>query len=156
MTVAGRYARALSVVPASEALHEADLFCQQSAAQAALPENGGGRRAPGDHAASRLAAPASPGSAATAARGLASASVASCPWLNQSLSVSQRVHLLLAQMTLADKISMVTGAGFSEPYVFYISAIPRLCVPAMGQEDGPVGVGRRPHRRDAEARRGSA
>src|SRR5260370_42115482 len=88
-----------------------------------------------------LALPASPGSAATAARGSGSASVASCPWLNQSLSVSQRVHLLLAQMTLAEKINMVTGAGVSEPYVFYISAIPRLCVPAMGQEDGPVGVG---------------
>ena len=88
-----------------------------------------------------VALPASPGSAATAARGSGSASVASCPWLSQSLSVSQRVHLLLAQMTLADKINMVTGAGFSEPYVFYISAIPRLCIPAMGQEDGPVGVG---------------
>lgn len=49
--------------------------------------------------------------------------------------------MLMAQMTLADKINMVTGAGFSEPYVFYISAIPRLCVPAIGEEDGPVGVG---------------
>ena len=49
--------------------------------------------------------------------------------------------MLMAQMTLADKINMVTGAGFSEPYVFYISAIPRLCIPAIGEEDGPVGVG---------------
>ena len=49
--------------------------------------------------------------------------------------------MLLAQMTLADKINMVTGAGTSEPYVFYISAIPSLCVPAIGEEDGPVGVG---------------
>jgi beta-glucosidase len=65
----------------------------------------------------------------------------SCPWLNQSLPVPDRVHLLLGQMTLADKINMVTGAGFSEPYVFYISAIPSLCVPAIGEEDGPVGVG---------------
>ena len=65
----------------------------------------------------------------------------SCPWLNQSLPVDQRVQLLLAQMTLANKINMVTGAGFSEPYVFYVSAIPSLCVPAIGEEDGPVGVG---------------
>jgi beta-glucosidase len=64
-----------------------------------------------------------------------------CPWLNQSLPVGQRVHLLISQMTLADKINMVTGAGFSEPYVFYISGIPSLCVPPMGQEDGPLGVG---------------
>jgi beta-glucosidase len=65
----------------------------------------------------------------------------SCPWLNQSLPVSQRVQMLLAQMSLADKVNMVTGAGFSEPYVFYISAIPSLCIPAIGEEDGPVGVG---------------
>src|ERR1700756_2346966 len=69
------------------------------------------------------------------------ADTASCPWLNQSLPVSQRVSLLMAQMTLADKINMVTGAGFSEPYVFYIAAIPSLCIPAIGEEDGPVGVG---------------
>ena len=49
--------------------------------------------------------------------------------------------MLLSQMTLPDKINMVTGGGFSEPYVFYISAIPSLCIPAIGEEDGPVGVG---------------
>src|SRR5258708_5162255 len=88
-----------------------------------------------------LAVSASPASAVRAARGSASASEASCPWLNQSLPVSQRVHMLLAQMTLANKISEVTGAGFSEPYVFYISAIPSLCIPAIGEGDGPVGGG---------------
>ena len=51
------------------------------------------------------------------------------------------MSLLLSQMTLADKINEVTGAGTSEPYVFYISAIPSLCIPAIGEEDGPVGVG---------------
>src|SRR6185312_15908220 len=71
----------------------------------------------------------------------ATASAPSCPWLSQSLPVSQRVQMLLAQMSLANKINMVTGAGFSEPYVFYISAIPSLCIPAIGEEDGPVGVG---------------
>ena len=60
----------------------------------------------------------------------ATASAPSCPWLSQSLPVSQRVQMLLAQMSLANKINMVTGAGFSEPYVFYISAIPSLCIPA--------------------------
>ena len=89
-----------------------------------------------------------PASAAPAARGASSASgsraagsTANCPWLNQSLPISQRVHMLMAQMTLANKINEVTGGGTSEPYVFYIPAIPSLCVPAMGQEDGPVGVG---------------
>ena len=82
---------------------------------------------------------ASTGPARAAARPAASSS--SCPWLNQSLPVSQRLRMLMAKMTLADKINMVTGAGTSEPYVFYISAIPGLCIPAMGEEDGPVGVG---------------
>jgi beta-glucosidase len=80
-----------------------------------------------------LAAPA-----AIAPRASASSS---CPWLNQSLGVGQRLQLLMSQMTLGDKINMVTGAGFSEPYVFYISGIPSLCIPPMGQEDGPLGVG---------------
>jgi len=91
-----------------------------------------------------LAALADPSSgAAVAARATArvTADTASCPWLNQSLPVQRRVSMLMAQMTLADKINMVTGAGTSEPYVFYISAIPSLCVPAIGEEDGPLGVG---------------
>src|SRR6201996_2337891 len=85
-----------------------------------------------------LAALAAPASGAAAQ---ATAATAACPWLNQSLPVAQRVSLLMAQMTLADKINMVTGAGTSEPYVFYIAAIPSLCVPAIGEEDGPLGVG---------------
>jgi beta-glucosidase len=92
-------------------------------------------------AASASAGSASTGSAPARGMARAAASSASCPWLNQSLTVSQRVQMLLAKMTLADKINMVTGAGTSQPYVFYISAIPSLCIPAMGEEDGPVGVG---------------
>jgi beta-glucosidase len=91
-----------------------------------------------------LAAFASPASGAVAQPGgtaRATAGPASCPWLNQSLPVAQRVSMLMAQMTLADKVNMVTGAGTSEPYVFYIAAIPSLCIPAIGEEDGPVGVG---------------
>ena len=82
-----------------------------------------------------LAAPASGAAAQT------TAAPAACPWLNQSLPVAQRVSLLMAQMTLPDKINMVTGGGTSQPYVFEIPAIPSLCVPAMGEEDGPLGVG---------------
>jgi beta-glucosidase len=77
----------------------------------------------------------------SAARARGAASDASCPWLNESLPISERVGMLMSRMTLADKINEVTGAGTSEPYVFYISAIPSLCVPAIGEEDGPVGVG---------------
>jgi beta-glucosidase len=90
-------------------------------------------------------APAGAATGATAtgakAAALTAATNPACPWLNQSLSVGQRTRMLLKAMTLADKINMVTGAGFSEPYVFYIAGIPSLCVPAIGEEDGPVGVG---------------
>ena len=49
--------------------------------------------------------------------------------------------MLLAQMTLANKITVVEGQGTSEPYVFYMAAQPALCIPALGLEDGPNGVG---------------
>ncbi|HEX3959255.1 MAG TPA: glycoside hydrolase family 3 C-terminal domain-containing protein [Trebonia sp.] len=89
-----------------------------------------------------LAALAAPSSgAAVQATARTTADTTACPWLNQSLPVQKRVSMLMAQMTLPDKINMVTGAGTSEPYVFYISAIPSLCVPAIGEEDGPLGVG---------------
>jgi beta-glucosidase len=64
-----------------------------------------------------------------------------CPWLNRSRPVSRRVAMLLARMTLADKMHMVAGAGADEPYLFFIPAIPGLCIPAIGMQDGPLGVG---------------
>jgi len=85
--------------------------------------------------------PAGAPASASAAGATGSPASAACPWLNQSLSVSKRVTMLLSAMTLDDKINMVTGAGTSEPYVFEIAAIPSLCIPAMGEEDGPNGVG---------------
>jgi beta-glucosidase len=91
-------------------------------------------------AAAALAAPLAL-AGCTASAPAAAPNAASCPWLDQSLPVRQRVQMLLSQMTLPDKINMVTGAGSSEPYVFYIAAIPSLCIPAIGEEDGPVGVG---------------
>src|SRR5262245_60409459 len=81
------------------------------------------------------AALASPAAASTAAAS------PGCPWLNQSLPISQRVRLLLSKMTLANEITMVEGQGTSQPYVFYMAAQPSLCIPAMGLEDGPLGVG---------------
>jgi beta-glucosidase len=68
------------------------------------------------------------------------AATATCPWVTSRAPVSQRVAQLMSQMTLDDEISMVEGHGSSNPYVFYTPAIPALCIPAVGEEDGPAGV----------------
>jgi beta-glucosidase len=89
-----------------------------------------------------LASPGAPAAATTGGRALpAGDSLAKCPWLNQKLSIPTRVRMVLSRMTLADEIRMVEGQGTSQPYVFYMAAQPAFCMPAMGLEDGPVGVG---------------
>jgi beta-glucosidase len=65
---------------------------------------------------------------------------AGCPWVTSTAPVGQRVSQLMGHMTLADKITLVEGHGTGNPYVFYTPAIPSLCIPAVGLEDGPAGV----------------
>ena len=92
-------------------------------------------------AAAVLAVPATAAaSQASASASLTSAAGASCPWVTSHAPISQRVAQLMSQMSLADKITMVEGHGTSNPYVFYTPAIPALCIPAVGLEDGPAGV----------------
>jgi beta-glucosidase len=74
------------------------------------------------------------GSSASPAR----AQSASCPWVGSHAPIATRVDEVLAQMTLAEKISMVHGT--SGPYVGNVAAIPSLCIPALNLEDGPAGV----------------
>jgi beta-glucosidase len=62
-----------------------------------------------------------------------------CPWVGSTAPVPQRVAQVLAQLTLAQKISLVHGTGGA--YVGNTPAIPALCIPAIGLEDGPAGVG---------------
>jgi beta-glucosidase len=96
--------------------------------------------APGSPALAGTPHPTGPAAGAAADRATSSTSP-SCPWLDQSLPTPQRVKLLLSKMTLANEITMVEGQGTSQPYVFYMAAQPSLCIPAMGLEDGPLGVG---------------
>jgi beta-glucosidase len=80
---------------------------------------------------------APPANAAGARGGQASTS---CPWVTSTAPIDQRVDQLIDHMTLADKITLVEGHGTNNPYVFYTPAIPSLCIPSVGLEDGPAGV----------------
>jgi beta-glucosidase len=88
-----------------------------------------------------LAGPAAAASGqGTAGQAGASQGGASCPWVSSRAPIAQRVAQLMGQMSLADEITMVEGHGTTNPYVFYTPAIPALCIPAVGLEDGPAGV----------------
>jgi beta-glucosidase len=76
------------------------------------------------------AAPAIAPSAATAD---------SCPWVHATAPIAARVSQVVAAMTLDEKIRLLHGAPGS-PYVGYVPALPRLCMPALKLEDGPAGV----------------
>jgi hypothetical protein len=66
------------------------------------------------------------------------AATAACPWATSHAPIAQRVAQLMSHMTIPDEITMVEGQGTTNPYVFYMAGIPSLCIPAMGEEDGPV------------------
>ena len=77
------------------------------------------------------------------------------PWMNQSLSPDQRADLLLGEMTLEEKLSLVHGTGMirngtvSDPVLLrsnggagFIPGIPRLGIPDLQMADAAVGVAR--------------
>ena len=75
-----------------------------------------------------------------------SASVASCPWLNQSLAITARVQLLISRMTLAQKtaemyVAEPVASGPDAGYQGFVPAQPAVCIPALVQQDDSSGVG---------------
>ena len=68
----------------------------------------------------------------------AHASLPARPWLNLDLTPDQRADQLIAQMTLSEKLALLSGSG--GPYVGNIPANTRLGIPALHLEDGPAGV----------------
>jgi beta-glucosidase len=70
----------------------------------------------------------------------AQAASAACPWVGSSAPIPTRVSEVLAKMTQAQEVDLVTGASGSS-YVGFIPAIGSLCIPALNLEDGPAGVG---------------
>jgi len=74
------------------------------------------------------------------------------PWMNTSLSPDERASLVLKEMTLDEKISLLHGTGFedlspksplaggSNGGAGYVVAIPRLGIPAIQMSDAAYGV----------------
>lgn len=67
------------------------------------------------------------------------------PWCDPRLSPMQRTELLLAEMTLMQKLSLLAGdniiaAATGDPYVGISEGIPALGIPDLRMSDGPVGV----------------
>src|SRR5512132_3825470 len=60
------------------------------------------------------------------------------PW-NQDPAVGQRAQALVDQMTLQEKVDLVTGE-VNGNYGFYNNGNARLGIPPMKAADGPVGV----------------
>ena len=70
------------------------------------------------------------------------------PWLDASLAPPERARLLVAAMTLDEKLAMLTGDTVLDgngtgvnPCVGHISGNKRLGMPALCMGDGPAGVG---------------
>jgi beta-glucosidase len=67
------------------------------------------------------------------------AGLAARPWLDGHLSPTKRALLLGAQMTLSEKIDLMTSDP-GAPYAFYNAPIPRLGIPALKMADAGSGV----------------
>jgi beta-glucosidase len=62
------------------------------------------------------------------------------PWMNPSLSPAQRADLLVAQMTLVEKVDLMTGDQGEAPVAFYNAPIERLGIPELRMADAGAGI----------------
>jgi beta-glucosidase len=62
-----------------------------------------------------------------------------CPWVNSTAPIADRVNQLMAAMTPTQKTEVLHGNGAASPYIGNMAAVPELCIPAMGLQDGPSG-----------------
>jgi beta-glucosidase len=70
----------------------------------------------------------------------ASQPAAGRPWLDTHLSPQERARLLMQQLTLVEKVDLMTGNQGEAPYAFYNAPIPRLGIPALKMADAGGGV----------------
>ncbi|MFI6346705.1 glycoside hydrolase family 3 C-terminal domain-containing protein [Streptomyces sp. NPDC050560] len=64
-----------------------------------------------------------------------------CPWVGSTAPVAERVQQVMSHMTNAQKVSILHGNNNASPYIGNIDGIPSLCIPGIGLQDGPHGVG---------------
>ncbi|WP_460443708.1 glycoside hydrolase family 3 C-terminal domain-containing protein [Amycolatopsis stemonae] len=64
-----------------------------------------------------------------------------CPWVGSTAPVADRVTQLMAAMSPQQKVAVLHGNGATGPYIGNTDAVPELCIPALGLQDGPAGVG---------------
>lgn len=108
----------------------------------ATPENRGGRRF-----GVLVAALAVAGSALTLSPATAETTADVCTWMDAGKSPEERAQELLAEMTLDDKVKMVTGIGILNPKSpnkgasGVIPGNPRLCIPDLVLNDSSGGIG---------------
>jgi beta-glucosidase len=62
------------------------------------------------------------------------------PWMNTSLPPDQRADLLLAQMTLEEKVDLMSGNQEDGRFAFYNGPIPRLGIPELSMQDSASGI----------------
>src|SRR4051812_25246634 len=67
-------------------------------------------------------------------------SVQARPWLDAAQTPGQRARELLLQMTLPEKVDLMTGNQGEAPYAFYNAPIVRLGIPALKMADSSTGV----------------
>lgn len=65
------------------------------------------------------------------------------PWADPSLTPDQRSALLLAAMTLEEKVELMTGDQGEGPSAFYNGPIERLGIPELRMADATAGIGSR-------------
>ena len=74
-----------------------------------------------------------------------------CPWMDKNLSPDRRAELVLQQMTLDEKVTLVHGIVPSRQLhslggAGFAPGIPRLGIPDVQSTDGRSGVGATPAR----------
>ncbi|NNG34525.1 glycoside hydrolase family 3 C-terminal domain-containing protein [Nakamurella aerolata] len=74
------------------------------------------------------------------ARPAAAPAAGDCPWVGSTAPTEEKVKQVVDQLTLDEKIQLVHGQSDRQGYTGLVLGVPRLCIPNLKLQDGPVGV----------------